>query len=82
MDMSDDDDVDVAAYPSIKLSSSFRTDSFAPITTPLSKKKKKSGVKQKSTMESLFPLVSFLDFWDDDRSRNWMSFIEVSSVVS
>ena len=40
------------------------------------------GYKPKSKMESLFPLVSFLDFWDDDRSRNWISFIEVSSVVS
>jgi hypothetical protein len=94
--MSDDDD-DASAYPSRKVPSSFKADlvkskdSFAPLSSdaaPPSKKKSLSegtdveGLKSKSRMESLLPLVSFLDFWDDDRSRNWISFIEVSSVVS
>jgi len=38
--------------------------------------------KQGSTMESWFPLASFIDFKDDDTSPwNWRNFIEVGGVL-
>lgn len=41
----------------------------------------KLGRKRRSTLESWFPLKSFIDFKDDDMSSwNWRSFIEIGGV--
>lgn len=41
----------------------------------------KLGRKRRSTLESWFPLKSFIDFKDDDLSSwNWRSFIEIGGV--
>jgi len=36
--------------------------------------------KRRSTVESWFPLRSFIDLKDDDLSWNWRSFIEIGGV--
>lgn len=42
----------------------------------------KLGRKRGSTLESWFPLKSFIDFKDDDLSSwNWRSFIEIGGVA-
>ncbi|KAH0836323.1 hypothetical protein J3R83DRAFT_7874 [Lanmaoa asiatica] len=40
----------------------------------------KPARKRRGTIESWFPLKSFIDFKDDDSSWNWRSFIEIGGV--
>lgn len=95
MDMSDDEDSippSIKVPSSFRAAFFESEESILPITPPPTSEffdadllpnqnSDAEEFKQQSKVDSLVPLVSFLDFWDDDRSRHWSSFIEVTSVI-
>jgi hypothetical protein len=81
MDMSDDEDED---EDDDQVATAIEEEEVVIISAPPPPRKSPGRPTRKagSTMESWFPLVSFIDFKDDDTSPwNWRNFIEVGGVL-
>lgn len=82
MDMSDEDDTE--SFDS-QLAAAVDEDEHVIIVSPPPVGKSKSSTgrqrKRRSTIESWFPLASFIDFKDEDSTWNWRNFIEVGGAT-
>ena len=81
MDMSDEDDTE--SFDS-QLEAAVNEDERVVFVSlpPTGKSKSKSSQRKRgSTIESWFPLASFIELKDDESNWNWRNFIEVAGTV-